>query len=463
MGREASSLAFLGGAGTVTGSRFLVEAAGRRVLLDCGLFQGLKKLRLRNWAQFPVPPASIDAVAVTHAHLDHVGYLPALVRDGFRGPVLATPGTVALAGIILPDSGRLQEDEAAYAARRGYSKHRPPRPLYTEADARRALKRFRTVQPRRPTVVVDGMRVTFHHAGHILGASQVAVSMPGGPTVWATGDLGRPRHPLLLPPAPLGAADILLVEATYGDRVHEPHETGMAMLVDVLARTDARGGVSVIPAFAVDRTELLLMELRRAKSNGELGDIPVYVDSPMALDGLDVYRAALHTDRGIRPEMRTHGDPFDPGDLTVLRSPEESKSFNTRHRGIIISASGMATGGRVLHHLARRLPDPRNSVVLVGYQAPGTRGRALQDGATTLKIHGQHVPVRAEVVTVPAFSVHADHEEMLAWLSAAPHRPRMTYVVHGEPSSSQALCGVIRSQLGWDVAVPGLGERVALR
>ena len=455
-------LTFLGAADTVTGSRFLVEIGGKRVLLDCGLFQGLKKLRERNWARFPAEPESIDAVLVTHAHLDHVGYVPALARDGFNGPIYATAGTIALAGVILPDSGRLQEEEAAFAAKRGYSKHHPPRPLYTEADAYRALRQFRAVQIERPIPIGPGVAATFHHAGHILGACQIALSTPGGPTIWTTGDLGHPHHPLLLPPAPLGKADVLLVESTYGDRAHEPHEEGVARLADALERTDARGGITVIPAFAVDRTELLLMELKRLKSTGQIPDLPIYVDSPMALDALDIYQAALATDPCIRTEVARGDDPFDPGGLTRLRTSDESRSLNKRQRGIIVSAAGMATGGRVLHHLARRLPDPRNTVVLVGYQAPGTRGRTMLDGAQHVKIHGEYIPVRAEIVTVPVFSAHADRDDLVEWLGAAPHTPRVTYVVHGQPTAAQALRETIDAKLGWNVVVPRHGQRVWL-
>jgi metallo-beta-lactamase family protein len=460
---RSASLTFLGAAGTVTGSRFLVESGSSRVLLDCGLFQGLKELRLRNWRPFPVDPGSLDAVAVTHAHVDHVGYLPVLVRDGFRGPVLASPGTVALSGIVLPDSGRLQEEEAAYAARLGYSKHRSPLPLYTEADARRALPRFRAVPIGEPVPLGEAVTVTLHHAGHILGAGQVALTVSGGSTLWATGDLGRDDHPLLLPPAPLGDADVLVVESTYGNRRHEPREAGVAVLADVIRRTDERGGMTVIPAFAVDRTELLLMGLRLLRAEGRIPALPVYVDSPMALAALAVYRAALRTDPHIRPDVADGGDPFDPGHLTELRSPEESRGVNRRQRGILISASGMATGGRVLHHLAQRLPDARNTVALVGHQAPGTRGRALLDGADQLKLHGEYVPVRAEVVAVPGFSVHADGQALLAWMGAARRPPRVTYVVHGEPSAAQALRAAISRELGWHAVVPRHGERVRLR
>jgi metallo-beta-lactamase family protein len=457
-----ATLMFLGATGTVTGSRFLVEVGEHRVLLDCGLFQGLKELRLRNWAPFPVDPREIDAVVLTHAHLDHVGYLPALVRDGFTGPVLTTAGSAALAKVVLTDSAHLQEEQAAHADRHGYSKHRPPRPLYTTADAGAALLRFRAIDLDIPTPVCGGVDVVLHHAGHILGAAQVELRVDGGPTLWLTGDLGRADHPLLRPPTPLGDCDVLLVESTYGERLHEPHEDGVARLAEVISGADERGGVTVIPAFAVDRTELLLMELRRLKEDGRIPDLPIFVDSPMALEGLRLYREALRTDPSIRPDAAAAGDPFDPGRLSELRSPEGSRSINRRSRGILISASGMAEGGRVLHHLRQRLPDPRNAVVLVGHQAPGTRGQALQEGARQVKIHGEYVPVAAEVVTVSSFSVHADRDELVTWLGAAPRRPGVTYVVHGEPSAAMALRDEVSGKLGWHVVVPRHGERVVL-
>lgn len=460
----APVLRFLGAAGTVTGSRFLVDRGGARVLVDCGLFQGLKELRLRNWQAFPVPPESLDAVVVTHAHLDHTGYLPALARHGFRGPVFATADTVAMSRVVLPDSGRVQEEDAAYAARAGYSKHAPPLPLYTEADAERALRQFRAVAFAAPVEVAAGVRATFQPAGHILGSAHVTLSIDGAAprTVVFSGDLGRPRHPLLRPPAPLPAADVVVVESTYGDRRHED-EASMQAFATALRRTAARGGVAVIPSFAVDRTEVVLFHIRRLIREGRLPPLPVHVDSPMALAALRVYRQAVDAGRAdVDPAVRG-GDPFDPGDLHEARTRDQSRAVNAvRGPAVIISASGMATGGRVLHHLLHRLDDPRNAVILVGFQAAGTRGRRLLEGATSLKLLGRYVPVRAEVVQVPAFSVHADRDELLGWLRGASRPPEATYVVHGEPAASTALAGAIGRELGWTAVVPRLLERVRL-
>jgi metallo-beta-lactamase family protein len=453
----APILRFLGATGTVTGSRFLLETPRARVLIDCGLFQGLKPLRLRNWSPFPVGPETIDAVVLTHAHLDHCGYLPALARNGFRGPVLATAGTQALARIVLPDSAHIQEEDARYANRRGTSKHVPALPLYTTADAERVLERFRVAAFFHKTEVAPGVRATFLPAGHILGSAMVLLEIDGRRprTVLVSGDLGRPAHPILTPPADPPGADLVLVESTYGDRTHED-AAALARFEDTLVRTAARGGTTVIPSFAVDRTEVLLLHLRRLVRDGRVPSLPVYVDSPMALAALGVYRRAI-TEGGIeiRPGFGGDGDPFDPGQLIEARTVEDSMAINdAAGPSIIISASGMASGGRVLHHLAHRLPDPRNAVLLVGYQAEGTRGRTLADGARELKMLGRYIGVRAEVASVPAFSVHADRGEIVAWLRRAPRPPETVFVVHGEMAAATALHDAIESELGWTAAVP---------
>lgn len=460
----ASILSFLGATGTVTGSRFLLDTPSARVLVDCGMFQGLKHLRDRNWAPFPVEPRSIDAVVLTHAHLDHSGYLPALVRDGFCGPILATAQTAELAAIVMVDSGHLQEEEAEYANRKGFSKHHPAQPLYTEEDALRAAERFRHVAFNALSETADGVTVMLRPAGHILGSSTATLSVTGtvNRTLFVSGDLGRMNHPILRPPAPPPEADVMLVESTYGDRTHEPVEDAEERLAAVISRTVARGGTVVIPSFAVDRTEVILLALRRMIAKKRIPALPVYADSPMALDVLRVYRRAMASgDPEIRPESITDGDPFDPGSLHELRTQEQSRELNDLHYpSIIISASGMATGGRVLHHLLRCLPDNRCAVVLPGFQAEGTRGRLLADGARTIKMLGRYVPVHAEVVVVDAFSVHADGNEIVDWLRRGPKAPDTAFVIHGEPQAGTVLAKRLESELGWHAVVPTPGERV---
>ncbi len=461
----APTLRFLGAAGTVTGSRFLIENAGRRVMVDCGLFQGLKELRLRNWDRFPIEPGAIDAIVLSHAHLDHSGYLPALRRDGYRARAFTTPDTQALCRILLPDSGHLQEEEAAYANRRGYSKHTPARPLYTEDDALGALD---ALEPRpfgERFMLTDGVFATMRRAGHILGAANVAIELgrPHPRTILFSGDLGRARHPLLHPPDPPAPADIIVVESTYGDRRHDD-AASLAAFEQALARTLGRGGVAVIPSFAVDRTEVVLFHLRRLMRAGGVPAAPVYIDSPMASAALKVYRAAAaRGDSELRPEIARDPDSFDPPEINETRTVEESIGLNfVAGPAIIISASGMATGGRVLHHLANRLPDPRNTVILVGYQAEGTRGRRLLAGEPEIKMLGRYVPVKAEVVNVDAFSVHADRDEIIGWLGAAARRPEMVYVVHGDPPAAAALRAAIEQELGWKAAAARHLEGVRL-
>lgn len=462
---QAPTLRFLGAAGTVTGSRFLVETPKARVLVECGLFQGLKELRLRNWEPFPVQPRSLHAVVLTHAHLDHSGYLPALVRQGFRGPIYCTANTAALCRILLPDAAKLQEEDAAYANRKGFSKHDPALPLYTAADAQRALRQFRVLPFGGVHEVAPGMRVTMHRAGHILGSAWLRLEFNDGDAdaVLFSGDLGRPEHPVLMPPEPPTGCGTLLIESTYGGRRHD--EAGAEThLADAIVRTAERGGAVVIPAFAVDRTEVLLLTLRKLEAAGRIPQLPVYVDSPMALAALQVYeRAAQQGDAEVRPELRGRADTFDTHDLIEAREVEESKAIHEAGLPcIIVSASGMATGGRVLHHLARRLPDAKNSIVLVGYQAAGTRGRRLVEGARELKLLGRYVPVRAEVVDAGGFSVHADQTEILAWLRKLPRPPRIAFTVHGEPESAAALRDALVRELDFLAVIPKYGERVRL-
>ncbi len=458
----APVMTFLGAAGTVTGSRFLVDTSTSRVLVDAGMFQGTKQLRLRNWLPFPEDPRSIDAVVLTHAHLDHTGFLPALARDGLDAPIHATPDTAALARIVLEDAARLQEEEAAYANRKGFSKHHPALPLYTREDAARAIELIRPVPFDVLFEMAEGVRAELRPAGHILGSASVLLTFSQGERLVVSGDLGRPWHPLLRPPAPCPAADAVLVESTYGDRRHEPEPSGLDELAAIVTRTARRGGVVVVPAFAVDRTEVILHALAELRRAGRIPDLPVHVDSPMALAVLDVYRAAVRRgDAQLRPQADDR-DPFDGTNVHEARSSEESRALNgIRHPAVIVSASGMATGGRVLHHLAQRLGDPRNSVVLVGYQAEGTRGRALADGARQVKLLGRYHQVRAEVATVDAFSVHADADELLAWLGGAPP-PDTTFVVHGEPPASATLRDRVERELDRPAVVARDGERVRI-
>jgi len=478
---RSPTLTFLGGAGTVTGSRFLVETDRARVLIDCGLFQGLKPLRQRNWERFGagiddrsgtggpgggIDPAGIDAVVLTHAHVDHSGFVPGLAARGFTGRIHCSTGTAELCKVVLPDSGHLQEEEAAYANRKGFSRHHPARPLYTEADAVAVLDQLEPVPVDHgdaPIEVADGVTVQFRRAGHILGAVSVLVRLDDGRSLVVSGDLGRGDHPLLLPAEPLPRADTVLVESTYGDRDHEPGD-GPARLGEVITATARRGGVVVIPSFAVDRTEVLLYHLRRLVHSGAIPELPVYVDSPMACTALGVYRRAVRERwPELRPELAGQEDLFDPGRLIEVRDVEQSKRLHRQHYpSIIISASGMATGGRVLHHLANRLGDSRNTVILAGFQAEGTRGRLLVEGARQIKLLGHHVPVRAEIVDLPAFSVHADRGELLSWLSSAPAPPDTLYVVHGEAAAAEALCRQAGDRLGWNAVVARDRERVRL-
>lgn len=449
-------ITFLGATGTVTGSKYLVSTSSRRILVDCGLFQGLKQLRLRNREPLPVDPASIDVVLLTHAHLDHSGYLPLLVRDGFRGPVYCTPATRDLCGILLPDSGHLQEEEAEFANRHGYSKHRPALPLYTQEDARTALGSFEATSSLEELDLGGGASATFHPAGHILGASMIALRAEGT-SVLFSGDLGRPTDPLLPPPAVVRESDYLLVESTYGDRQHEPVDP-LHQLESTIRRASERGGVVLIPAFAVGRTQTLLYLLHRLMAERRIPDLPVFVDSPMAASAIRIFRE--------HPEEHGLSAAECEAICAVARateSVEESKEIGRmRFPRVIISASGMATGGRVLHHLKAFLPDARNTVLFTGHQAVGTRGAALIGGAKSVKIHGHYVAAHAEVGVLDNLSAHADASEILAWLRNFEAPPRETFIVHGEPAAADALRLRIEETLRWKVRVPGYGEKAVL-
>ncbi len=462
--RRSAGLRFLGAAGTVTGSRHLVDTPTARILVDCGMFQGGRELRQRNREPFPVEAASIDAVVITHAHLDHVGYLPALVREGFHGPVWCTSATAALADIVLRDAAHLQEEEADYANRKGYSRHHPAVPLYTAEDADDALRLIRTTPVRSRVPVAPGVEIVLRPAGHILGSSTVEMRLDElDRRLLFTGDLGRPSHPLLVPPDDPPRVDVLVTESTYGDRSHEDEAAALDELAGVVTRCAERGGMVVIPAFAVDRTEVVLLALAALAEEGRIPRLPIHADSPMALAVLEVYRRAIAIgDPEVQSGVRVKD--FDvAGELREAHTTEESKALDElRYPSIIISASGMASGGRVLHHLAHRLPDARNAVVFVGFQAAGTRGQALSDGARSVRIFGNDVPVRAEVHQLGAFSVHAGAGELVDWIGHMPSPPSQIHVVHGEPSASEALAARLTAPGGPAVNIPAQGDAVAL-
>ena len=455
------TLTFLGATGTVTGSRFLVQAGAGRVLVDAGLYQGVASLRRRNWTPFPVSPSSLDTVVLTHAHLDHCGYLPRLVSEGFRGRLVSTQDTAALAEIVLRDSAHIQEEDARWANEGGWSKHRPALPLYDSGDVEATLRLFEPVDFGDRILLTDGMEVTLLPAGHILG-SAIAVLDFDSRRLAFSGDLGRPGHPLLRPPAPPPSVGTLVVESTYGDRRHPVPDP--EVLAGAVRRTVARGGTVLVPAFAVDRTELVLLELQRLTELGHIPRVPVYVDSPMALAALDVYRrAARGRSAQLRGEPADLLDSLDQLDLHAVHDAAQSRELNEpEHPCIIVSASGMATGGRIVHHLAHQVADHRNCVVLTGYQAEGTRGRQLLDGERHLKMYGHYVPVRAEIVQVPDFSVHADADELVAWVASAEKLPHTVYVVHGEATAAGALARRLEAELGLCAIVPHERECVLL-
>ncbi len=449
-------ITFLGGVGTVTGSKYLLDFGHRRVLVDCGLFQGYKQLRLRNWAPPPVRPRSVGTVVLTHAHLDHSGYLPVFVRNGFEGPVLSTPATRDLCAILLPDSGHLQEREAEFANRHGFTRHRPARPLYTQREAIDVLDRFRPVPFERTHRIGREIELLFRPSGHILGAALVRLEHRGR-SILFTGDLGRAGDPVMVDPAVVRRTDYLVVESTYGNRRHEGRDPEDA-LEEIINRTVARGGTVLIPAFAVGRAQQILYHLHRLKAERRIPDVPVFLDSPMAIDASQIFRQYVREHRLSPSECYAtcHVAKY-------VRTAEESKALDrNRVPMVLISASGMATGGRVLHHLKVFAPDPRSTILFVGYQAGGTRGAAMTAGASAVKIHGGYVPVRAEVENLHMMSAHADADGILAWLGKFERPPKATFVTHGEPAASDALRHRIEEELGWRCRVPEYLERATL-
>jgi metallo-beta-lactamase family protein len=458
---------FLGATRTVTGSKYLVDTGKVRFLLDCGMFQGSKELRLRNWDKLPVQASTLDQMFLTHAHIDHIGMAPVYVREGFQGPIFTTPETLELAKINLTDAAHLQEEDARFANKQGFTKHKPALPLFNLEDAARSTQHLRPLSYSEPHELPDGTTVTFHDAGHMLGSAIVEVKIPkpnGKPiTLVFSGDLGRYQALIDTDPSAIEYADYLLVESTYGDRVH-PHEDASHELADIINATCQRGGSVVVPAFAMGRTQILLYTIRQLKEQKQIPDLPVYVDSPMAISVTELYcRHIEHLDDEAREIFRTtHKCPILCSNLQFLRTPQESKALNNQpYPCIIISASGMATGGRVLHHLKYRLPDSRNTILFAGFQANGTRGQILKDGAREIKIHGEQIPVRAQVHIMEAFSRHADRAEILKWLENFRKAPKQVCVVHGEAKSSESLAKDIRG-LGWKAHVPEYLETLDL-
>ena len=454
-----ATLTFLGAAGTVSGSRHLLEVGGARVLVDCGLFQGEKGLRERNWDRFPVPAGSVDAVVLTHGHVDHSGWLPRLVREGFKGKILTSPPTVDLLGILLYDSAKVQEEDAAYANRKGYAKHRPALPLYDERDVDRTLRLVEGVERQTWFEPAAGVRCRFHDAGHMLGSSFVETELatPAGQRrVVFSGDVGRFNAPLYHDPVSPPACDYLVCESTYGDRDH-PVSRPLDELEAVTKEALARGGMMLVASFAIGRAQQLVYLLRLLMATGRLPEVPVWIDSPMAVDAMQVFRE--HADEHDFSEASVAGvaaslvSPF----VRLAKTAAESKAINShKGPGIIIASSGMMNGGRILHHLAHRLPDPQTTVLVAGFQAIGTRGRTLIDGAKFLKIHGRDVPVRAAVRQVDALSGHADRRELDRWLGGMP-APRTTFLVHGEPPAARGLADFLRQSRGWNVEIPTIG------
>ncbi len=458
---------FLGAAGTVTGSKYLVDTGRVRFMVDCGMFQGAKKLRLMNWSGAPVAANSIDHMLLTHAHIDHIGMLPVYVRQGFRGEAWATPATLELCRISLLDAAHLQEEDARFANKKGFSKHKPALPLYTVEDAQRSLEHLREIDYNQELQLDKDVRVRFLDAGHILGSAilEAQVGGNGNPLrLVFSGDLGRYDSPILRDPEPVERADYLLLESTYGNRSHPEEETDRE-IAEVINSTAKRGGVLVIPAFALGRTQTLLYVIRGLKKRQAIPDLPIYVDSPMAINVTELFcRHIPDFDDEAKALFRATGTcPVLCPNLRFVRTPKESQDLNSvLYPSVIISASGMATGGRILHHLKYRIPEPRNTILFVGFQSNGTRGQLIKDGAKTIRIHGEDVPVRAHIESMESFSGHADSNEILRWLKGFKEPPRTTFVVHGEPDASAALAERIRTTLHWKTCVPELGEQVNL-
>ena len=460
-------ITFLGAARTVTGSKYLVEAEGKKLLVDCGLFEGSKELKQRNWDKLPIDPAAIDWVLLTHAHIDHTGYLPRLTRNGYHGPIYANAATHELCALLLPDSAHIQEEDAEYAAKKGYSAHKPPLPLYTVEESQATLNQFRLIPRADNFRISPQFSVRPHDAGHILGSSwlELTITENGKQTlVVFSGDVGRYDQPILKDPESPTGADFLLCESTYGDRDH-PAGSVEDELADIVNRTAKRGGAVVIPSFAVGRTQTLMYYLRDLEEKQRIPHLPVYVDSPMAINVTGLYMSH-HEDHDAdftKQETTGNHDPLNCHEVHMTHTVEDSKKINdVVSPCIIISASGMITGGRIKHHLAKRLPDSRSTVLLVGYQAEGSGGRALLDGAKYLRIHNEQIPVRAQVIEIGQLSAHAGKSELLRWLSGIQAPPRQTFLVHGEPVAMESLRGAIAAQYHWPVTIPDYLQTIEL-
>ncbi len=465
-GDMMTALSFLGAAGNVTGSRFLLETQGKKLLIDCGLFQGFKQNRLKNWEPFPVPPSTIDAVLLTHAHIDHSGYLPRLCAQGFSGRIHCTSATKDLCDILLRDSAHLQEEDALWANKKGFSKHSPALPLYTVAEAEDALLRFSPHYYGEDVFLSDTLRIKFKDAGHILGSSFIDIKITEGAgtrRVVFSGDLGRPARPILWDPVQVYEVDYLILESTYGDRLHDtaPAEHELARVIN---QSIQRNGVLIIPSFAVGRTQELLFVIRELEEQKKIPAIPVYVDSPMAINATEIFKKRVADyDLTARIQELNGKHIFQTSRVQFLKDTEQSKQLHTiQQAAIIISASGMVEGGRILHHLKQRLPFPQNTVLFIGYQAQGTRGRAILDRKPFVKIHGMEIPVRAQIESISGFSAHADYQETLAWLMGFNRPPMQTFIVHGEPEAAAALADKIITKLGWTVVIPQQNERFEL-
>jgi len=454
----AHSIGFYGAARTVTGSRHLLDLGGNLVLVDCGMFQGNRETRQRNWEPFPVDPRELKAVVITHAHMDHIGWLPRLVAQGYEGPIYCTPATLGLARLSLPDSARLQEEEARYRNKIG-SSHSPALPLYNEEEAFAALKRFKTIRYGESTDLPGGASFRYHRAGHILGSAMAEIFFANGERILMGGDLGRFNTPIIRDPETIEHAEYLVIESTYGDRLHS-NEDPLGKLEEVLNAAMQSGGAVIVPSFAIGRTQEMLYYMRLLQDAGRMPRIPIAIDSPMAVSATHLYATAKEEhDEDMLLSVEEGRSELEPQGVQLVRDREQSKGLN-RHDGpiVIIAGSGMANGGRVVHHLAQRISDPRTIVLFTGYQAEGTLGRRLLEGEDEVRIHKQPHKVRARIERMNALSAHADYEEMLRWLGGFKTPPRRTFIVHGEPGAQESLRDKIQGRLGWHAVIPEHGQ-----